>query len=135
MALHHLIAIIIAAADPDAANNIDVNCVGDAVVDTSLFANATRMSVVGSKISIHGTCLVSETIMLLAGRAYTGDSRTGTVLIQANGSNLIAVVASEGYAQNHSWTDNPTSIAHLTVVSLVVVPCLTSNLPNGLFLP
>jgi hypothetical protein len=64
---------------------------------------------------VHGQCVVAETILLRAGRRYTGDSRAGTTLTQANGSNLQAVVASEAYMANYSWTDNPLSIAHLTI--------------------
>ena len=67
------------------------------------------------KIYIHGQCLIAETVVMEAGRAYEGDSRTGTILKQANHSQLAAVVATAAFVNNYTWTDNPLSIAHLTI--------------------
>ena len=61
---------------------IDVACKGDAATDAAAINNATAASAIGDCIAIHGRCVVSETVRVLARRAYAGDSRTGTVIIQ-----------------------------------------------------
>ena len=92
-----------------------MDCKNDPASDASTINTATASSAVGDLVHIHGRCVVSETVRLLGQRAYRGDSRAGTVIVQANGSSLVAVVASDGYLRNFTWTDEPISIAHLTV--------------------
>ena len=97
------------------AATIDVVCQGDPGTDARAINDASASSSVGDRIAIHGRCVVSETVVVLERRAYTGDSRTGTVIVQANGSNLVAVMASGGFLRNNTWTDTPTSVRHLTI--------------------
>ena len=68
-----------------------------------------------------------------AGRAYEGDGRTGTVLLQSNNTpGLAAVVASAAFVANFTWTDNPLSIAHLTIDGNMYVRALSLSLSISL---
>jgi hypothetical protein len=94
---------------------IDMTCDGIASADGPAINAVTDRSSPGDLIWIHGDCVVTETIAIRGERSHRGDSRTGTVVTQANGSNLAAVVASDGFIQNNRWTDTPVSIAHLSI--------------------
>ena len=109
------ILLLVFFLEPTASKRIDVNCAADARVDAALLNNATDESAAGDLIAIHGRCVVRETVRLAPERAYQGDSRWGTVIIQANHSNLASVVASAGVLMNHTYTDNPTTIRSLTI--------------------
>ena len=64
-------------------------------------------------IEISGTCLLDHGIVLLAGRTYTGDGRTATVLRQ--NAPMPYVMASAGFVRNGSTTGAPITIEQLTV--------------------
>lgn len=91
-----------------------VECVGDAGDSAALNA-AVADSPATSEIVISGTCLLTETVMLVGGRTYRGSSRTGSVLRQADGANLPALLASDSYLRNSSGTGQPVTIRDLTV--------------------
>jgi hypothetical protein len=93
---------------------ISVNC-ESTTVDTSRFNSAISNSKTGDSAQIRGTCLVDRTIVLFGNRSYSGDSRTGTVIRQANGTNLAAVLASDSWNSNAAGTGGAISIAHMTV--------------------
>jgi hypothetical protein len=93
---------------------INVNCKNN-VQDTTTLSNAIYGSKNGDAIDIHGQCLVNRTIVLLGNRSYIGDSRTGTVIRQADGSNLPALLASDSWAQDSPYTGTPIRIADLTL--------------------
>ncbi|OGV69855.1 MAG: hypothetical protein A3K19_29015 [Lentisphaerae bacterium RIFOXYB12_FULL_65_16] len=59
--------------------------------------------------------MINQTIRLLGRRAYRGESRTGTVLKQADGANLVALVASAGFLDNTDYTGTPVAVRHLTL--------------------
>jgi hypothetical protein len=59
--------------------------------------------------------LINQTIRLLCERSYRGESRTGTVLKQADGANLDALVATDGYLDNTDYTGEPVAVRHLTL--------------------
>ena len=93
---------------------VNVNCKNN-VHDTTILNNAINGSKSGDAIDIHGQCLVNQTIVLFGNRSYLGDSRTGTVIRQADGSNLPALLASDSWAQDSPYTGAPIRIADLTL--------------------
>jgi hypothetical protein len=93
---------------------VNVNCTNQ-TSDTALLNNAISGSNFGDQIRIHGTCLINGVIVLLGDRSYIGDSRTGTIIQQANGANLPAMLASDTWAANTNYTGDPIRIADLTL--------------------
>jgi len=96
------------------ASSVNVTCTGK-VRDTVTLQSAINSSQSGDAILIHGTCLLNQTIVLLGNRSYLGDSRTGTILQQASGSNLPALLASDSWANDYTYTGDPVRIAHMTL--------------------
>src|SRR5713226_1141300 len=105
---------IAALALPTWAAQVDMTCQGN-TADTTALNNAIGGSHTGDLIRIHGTCLINGTIILLGDRSYEGDSRTGTTITQASGSNLAAMLASDSWSTDSSFTGNPIRIANLTL--------------------
>jgi hypothetical protein len=91
---------------------VNVNC-GNSAEDTRKLNDAIANSRTGDSIQIHGTCVVNETIVLYGNRSYLGDSRTGTIIRQADGANLPALVASDSWNANAPGTGGPIRIAHM----------------------
>lgn len=83
--------------------------------DASTINAAIESSQSGDEIVIDGPCLINQVIKLLGDRSYTGQSRTGTVLKQANGANLPEMVASDSYLDNSSTTGLPVAVRQLTL--------------------
>ncbi len=96
------------------ANEIQVVCNNNSG-DAALINAAIAGSASGDEIVIVGTGLINQPIRLLGSRSYRGTSLTGTVLKQANGANLIAVMASTGFLDNSAFTGNPMSVRNLTI--------------------
>jgi len=87
-----LVGILPAAAGADdgagsavSPLSLDVTC-KNAASDAALLNAAIAGSGDGGAVHIHGTCLLTAPVVLLGGRSYIGDSRTGTVLRQGSGS-------------------------------------------------
>lgn len=102
---------------PSSAAVVNVTCT-NATTDTPALNNAISGSNVGDQIAIHGTCLINGIIVLYGDRSYLGDSRTGTVIRQAAGSNLSAMLASDSWMSGYqypAYTGNPIHISHLTL--------------------
>jgi hypothetical protein len=91
-----------------------VRC-SNTLADSRIIAATLQRSAEGDEIVFDGTCLVSETIPLLADRAYRGRSRTGTVIEQADGANLDAIFASDSYLENSPTTGKGTSLRAMTI--------------------
>jgi len=94
--------------------DVDVTC-SHQVADTAALNASINNSHSGDEIRIHGNCLVNGTIVLLGDRTYVGDSRTGTTITQAKGSNLAALLASDSWNTDVTYTGGPIRIAHLTL--------------------
>ena len=114
VALCSLLVLAAAACATAKAAAIDVNC-ANAAGDAKTLNAAIAASKTGDAIHIHGTCLVDQTIVLNGNRSYLGDSRTGTVIRQANGANLPALLASDSWESNAAGTGGPVRIAHMTI--------------------
>jgi parallel beta-helix repeat protein len=97
------------------ARAIDVHCNGNVQFDTNQLLHRIASSNSGDLIHIHGACEVNQTIVLFGDRTYEGDSRTGTIIRQADNANLPAVVASDSWADNSATTGSPLRIAHMTI--------------------
>ncbi len=114
-----LISILLTCAVAFAAQ-VDVTCT-NCMADAGRLNSTIESSQAGDLIQIHGTCLVNDTIVLLGGRTYQGDSRTGTVIRQASGANLRAVLASDSWNDtcehnnNCKYTGDPIRITQLTI--------------------
>ncbi|MFC6670561.1 right-handed parallel beta-helix repeat-containing protein [Marinobacterium aestuariivivens] len=86
---------------------------------TNSLEDATRINAAiaaspeGSEVLFRGRFLINETIRLLGNRSYRGESRAGTVLQQADGANLDALVVTSGFRDNKPWTGQPVSVSHL----------------------
>ena len=93
---------------------VDITC-SNKVADTAALNGSIGKSHTGDEIRIHGNCLVDGTIVLLGDRTYAGDSRTGTTITQAKGSNLVALLASDSWNMDVTYTGGPIRIAHMTL--------------------
>jgi hypothetical protein len=90
---------------------VGTNTVADAAAINAAIAGSAE----GAEVVISGPCLINETIRLLGNRSYRGEGRPGTVLRQADGANLVALVASGGFLDNTAWTGTPLAVRHLTL--------------------
>ncbi len=102
-----------AAGRSPAAPIIVVGTNTDADADTINAAIAA--SPVGAEIVIRGKCLINKTIRLLDDRSYRGESRTGTILEQADGANLVALLATAQFLDNKDYTGLPVAVRQLTL--------------------
>jgi hypothetical protein len=96
------------------AAQVNVTCT-NTTADAVKLNTAIENSRSGDRIQIHGICLLNATIVLLGDRTYEGDSRTGTILRQASGSNLPSLVASDNWNDDWTYTGDPIRIAQLTL--------------------
>jgi hypothetical protein len=87
------------------------NTIADAVKLNTTIKNSRS----ADQIQIHGTRPLNATVVLLGDRSYEGDSRTGTVLRQASGSNLPALLASDSWNGDWTYAGDPIRIAQLTL--------------------
>ncbi|WP_221469231.1 right-handed parallel beta-helix repeat-containing protein [Cohnella nanjingensis] len=100
------------------ANQVPVGCTNTAS-DAATINSAISGSNVGDEIVFKGTCLINAPIKLKPKRSYRGESRTGTVLVQASGSTPAGILVSEGFLTTGSTnTDEPVSISSLTIQGL-----------------
>lgn len=102
-----------AAAAPN-ATAITVTCTNNNN-DANTINSAINSSPDGAEIVITGECLINQPIRLRGNRSYRGESRSGTILQQANGTSFDAILASDSYLDNLGWTGAPVSVRHLKV--------------------
>lgn len=100
------------AALPVPGSAVVIHC-KNTLSDAEAINRAISASPEGAEIVICGECLIDKTIRLLDRRSYRGQSRAGTILKQADGANLVAMVASAGFLDNKPYTDGPMSIRDL----------------------
>lgn len=115
--LHRFVAfgsLLFALGGSGHAAVVNVYC-RNTTADAIILNEAIAHSRVGDLIWIHGACLVDRTIVLNGDRSYQGDSRTGTIIRQANGANLPALLASDSWATDSPTTGDPIRISDLTL--------------------
>lgn len=96
------------------ANRVTATC-NNTTADAATLNTAISNSSIGDEIFIQGPCLINAMITLKGDRSYSGYSRTGTVLQQATGSNLTAILVSDSFVNNTPATGDPIAIRHLTI--------------------
>jgi hypothetical protein len=99
---------------PAYAAQITATC-DNTSTDAATIQNTINNSAAGDEIVIDGPCLINATIKLLGNRTYAGQNRTGTVLTQASGANLPAILASDSWVDNFSTSGNPIVVRDLTI--------------------
>ncbi|MFT3894524.1 MAG: hypothetical protein QM730_23080 [Anaerolineales bacterium] len=75
------------------------NTLSDATTINTAIAGSSQ----GDEIIIVGQCLIDQTIKLIGDRSYRGTSRSGTILKQADGANLTALLATDNFLENRDW--------------------------------
>jgi len=93
---------------------VNVTCT-NTTADALKLNRAIENSHTGDRIQIYGTCLLDATVILRGDRTYEGGSRTGTILRQASGANLPALLASDSWNEDWTYTGDPIRIAQLTL--------------------
>ena len=91
-----------------------IMCTGVAKQDDLLLQAAIASLPAGSELKILGECEVSKTVVLAGGRSYVGGGRT-TVIKQAAGANLGAVVASDSWVANAHTCGTPLRLSHIAI--------------------
>jgi hypothetical protein len=99
---------------PPQNGQIIIKC-NNSLSDAATINSAIGSSAVGDEIIISGRCLINQTIKLLGERSYRGTNKSGTVLKQADGANLIALLASDTFLENREFTGGPISIRQMTL--------------------
>lgn len=108
------------------AASVHISC-KDRNTDAAVIQQAIDSSPVGAAIEFQGgTCRLNRGLVLLSHRTYTGESTTGTVLLQDAPASY--VLASESYVDNSAGTGDPLAIQDLTVA------CDGSGTTNGIIL-
>ena len=108
------VSLLLLTLPGTAAKAVDIYCRGRPT-DAALLNGAIASSQRGDNLRIHGLCLVDATIVLLGDRSYTGDTRSGTVIMQVNNTNLPAILASDTWANNEPFPGEPVRLEHFTV--------------------
>jgi len=96
------------------AARVDATCANSGS-DAATIQAAINGSSSGDEIVIAGECSLTATVKLLDDRTYRGDARSGTVIKQANGANLAAMLASESWVDNTSFVSSGVRIERLTL--------------------
>ncbi len=101
------------ATPPAHAARVNATCT-NGTGDAAAIQSAINSSAAGDEVVIKGPCLLNATLKLLDGRTYRGDSGE-TVIKQANGANLPAMLASESWVDNVTWVSSNVRIERLTL--------------------
>jgi Right handed beta helix region len=86
------------------------NTLSDAATINAAISNSNP----GDTIVISGPCLINAPIVLIGDRTYTSDDRS-TILKQADNANLPALIESDSYASNSTFTGDPVIIENITL--------------------
>ncbi|MBB5956949.1 hypothetical protein FHS29_003542 [Saccharothrix tamanrassetensis] len=114
VALVAVLGAVLVSGQAQASGRTDLLCADDTGDDERINA-ATAASAPGDEIVLQGTCLIDGTIRLASDRTYRGLSRSGTVIRQAPGANLDAMLASDSYLDDVPWTGGPVTVRSLTL--------------------
>ncbi|MBW4721310.1 right-handed parallel beta-helix repeat-containing protein [Saccharothrix obliqua] len=111
-----VLAGVLTSGAAHAGGRTNLLCRNDTGDDERINA-ATAASAPGDEIVLTGTCLVDGTVRLASDRTYRGVSRSGTVVRQAPGANLDAMLASDSYLDDVPWTGGPVTLRSLTLLA------------------
>ncbi|MEV4061912.1 hypothetical protein [Nonomuraea dietziae] len=96
------------------AARVEATC-ANTLDDAKTLQAAIDSSKDGDEIVVKGPCLINATISLPGRRTFRGDSKAGTVIKQADGANLPALLASEGWVKNFDTSDDTLRVERLTI--------------------
>ncbi|MEU7893333.1 right-handed parallel beta-helix repeat-containing protein [Nonomuraea sp. NPDC049152] len=96
------------------AARVDATC-ANTLDDAKTLQAAIDSSKEGDEVVIKGQCLINATISLPGKRTYRGDAKAATVIKQADGANLPALLASEGWVKNVEFSDETLRVEKLTI--------------------
>ncbi|MEV0348302.1 hypothetical protein AB0H88_21220 [Nonomuraea sp. NPDC050680] len=102
------------ASAPAIAARVSATCVNTAA-DARTIQAAIDASKEGDEVVFKGPCLINRTITLRGRRTYRGDAKAGTVIKQADGANLPAMLASESWVTDQAYSSDPVRIERLTL--------------------
>ncbi|MEU7830449.1 MULTISPECIES: hypothetical protein [unclassified Nonomuraea] len=102
------------APAPAIAARVNATCANTATDARSIQA-AIDASREGDEVVFKGPCLINRTITLRGRRTYRGDAKAGTVIKQADGANLPAMLASESWVTDQAYSSDPVRIERLTL--------------------
>ncbi|MEU7739358.1 hypothetical protein [Nonomuraea sp. NPDC049158] len=102
------------APAPAIAARVNATCANTATDARSIQA-AIDASKEGDEVVFKGPCLINRTITLRGRRTYRGDAKAGTVIKQADGANLPAMLASESWVTDQAYSSDPVRIERLTL--------------------
>ncbi|GIF21459.1 hypothetical protein BJ973_005094 [Actinoplanes tereljensis] len=115
--------VTLTVGQPAAAAKVTAACTNSAS-DAATIQSAINGSSTGDEIVIDGPCLITQTIKLIGNRGYRGDS-AATLLTEAAGTNLAAVLASD------SWVDNTPGTGEAITLKDLVIDANKSANPTG----
>ncbi|MFG1957802.1 hypothetical protein [Nonomuraea sp. NPDC049028] len=107
-------AVVIQPLAPAIAARVNATCVNTAT-DARTIQAAIDASKEGDEVVLKGPCLINRTITLRGRRTYRGDAKAGTVIKQADGANLPAMLASESWVTDQAYSSDPVRIERLTL--------------------
>ena len=114
-ALLALTTAAVLAGDIPAAHAARVNATcANTTADAATIQTAINSSAVGDEVVVKGPCLLNATVKLLDDRTYRGDG-SGTLIKQANGANLAAMLASDTWVDNQTWVSSNVRVERLTL--------------------
>ncbi|MFC7383729.1 right-handed parallel beta-helix repeat-containing protein [Sphaerisporangium rhizosphaerae] len=99
---------------PASAARVEVTCAA-AGQDAAVMQAAIDGSHDGDEVVFKGPCLINATITLLDRRTYRGDGKAGTVIKQADGANLPAMLASESWVNDAEYSSDTVRVERLTL--------------------
>ena len=105
---------VLALEQESVAQPVAVRCQTDSL-DSERINQAIQSSSIGSDILILGICNLTETVVLSGNRVYRGGGSFGTVLKQADGANLEALVVTDTFASSEVFTGMPLAIRDLGI--------------------
>jgi len=106
-------AVLVGDVPPAYANRVNATC-ANTTTDAATIQTAINSSAIGDEVVIKGPCLINATISLLDERTYRGDN-SSTLLKQANGANLKAMLASQPWVDNNTWAGSGVRVERLTL--------------------
>ena len=110
------VAAVLSSGQAWGDERVDLLCANNTGDDERINA-ALGSTTSGGEVVLTGTCLIDGTIRLVGDRTLRGTSRTGTVIQQAAGANLDAMLASDTYLDNVPWTGAPVAVRSLTLLA------------------
>lgn len=97
---------------PASATRMDVTCANSAG-DAAIMQAAIDASKDGDEVVFKGPCLINATISLLDRRTYRGDGKEGTIIKQADGANLPAMLASASWVTDSEYSGDTVRVERI----------------------